>query len=73
MSKQLRIVYTGFLATGEININIISKFGVIFHKKTELYSLYCSPNSVRGIKLRRLRWAIHVVARMEVGRSAFKI
>ena len=34
--------------------------------------LYRSPNIVRVIKSRRLRWAGHV-ARMEEGRSAFKI
>ena len=34
--------------------------------------MYCSPNIVRVIKSRRLRWAGHV-ARMEEGRSAFKI
>ena len=33
---------------------------------------YRSPNIVRVIKSRRLRWAGHV-ARMEEGRSAFKI
>ena len=33
---------------------------------------YRSPNIVRVIKSRRLRWAGHV-ARMEVGRSAFKM
>ena len=38
----------------------------------ELHSLYRSPNIVRVIKSRRLRWAVHV-ARMEEGRSAFKI
>ena len=38
----------------------------------ELHSLYRSPNIVRLIKSRRLRWAGHV-ARMEEGRSAFKI
>ena len=38
----------------------------------ELYSLYRSPNIVRVIKYRRLRWAAHV-ARMEKGRNAFKI
>ena len=38
----------------------------------EFYSLYRSPNIVRVIKSRRLRWAGHV-ARMEEGRSAFKI
>ena len=30
----------------------------------ELNDLYCSPNIVRVIKLRRVRWAVHV-ARME--------
>ena len=38
----------------------------------ELHSLYRSPNIVRVIKSRRLSWAGHV-ARMEEGRSAFKI
>ena len=34
--------------------------------------LYRSPNIVRVIKSRRLRWAGHI-ARMEEGRSVFKI
>ena len=38
----------------------------------ELHSLYRSPNIIRVIKSRRLRWEGHVV-RMEEGRSAFKI
>ena len=38
----------------------------------ELHNLYRSPNIIRVIKSRRLRWAGHV-ARMEEGRSAFKI
>ena len=38
----------------------------------ELHSLYRSPNIVRVIKSRRVRWADHV-ARMEEGRSPFKI
>ena len=38
----------------------------------ELHSLYRSPNIVRVIESRRLKWAGHV-ARMEEGRSAFKI
>jgi hypothetical protein len=38
----------------------------------ELHSLYCSPNIVRVIKSRRLRWEGHI-ARKEKGRSAFKI
>ena len=37
----------------------------------ELHSLYRSPNIVRVIKSRRLRWAEHA-ARMEEGRCAFK-
>ena len=38
----------------------------------ELNSVYRSPNIVRGIKSRRLRWAGHV-ASMEEIRSAFKL
>ena len=38
----------------------------------ELHSLYRTPNIVRVIKSRRLRWAGYV-ARMEEGRIAFKI
>ena len=38
----------------------------------ELHSLYRSPNIVRVIKSRRLRWAGHG-GRMEEGRSSFKI
>ena len=38
----------------------------------EIHSLYRSPNRVRVIKSRRLRWTGHV-ARMEESRSAFKI
>ena len=38
----------------------------------ELHNWYLSPNIIRVIKPRRLRWAGHV-ARMGEGRSAFKI
>ena len=38
----------------------------------KLHSLYRSPNIVRVIKSRRLRWAGHA-GRMEEGGSAFKI
>ena len=38
----------------------------------ELHSLYRSPNVIRVIKSRRLTWAGHV-ARMEEGKSAFKM
>jgi hypothetical protein len=37
----------------------------------ELYSLYSSPNIIRVIKSRRLRWAGHV-ARMGERRSAYR-
>ena len=39
----------------------------------ELHSLSCSPNIVREIKSRRLRWAGHVARRIEEGKGAFKI
>ena len=38
----------------------------------ELHSLYRSPNIVRVINCKRLRWTGHV-ARMAQGRAAFKI
>jgi hypothetical protein len=38
----------------------------------ELHSLYSSPNIVRVIKLRRMRWAGHV-ARMEEGRGVYRV
>ena len=38
----------------------------------EFHRLYRSPNIVKMIKSRRLRWAEHVT-RMEEGRSAFKL
>jgi hypothetical protein len=37
----------------------------------ELHDLYSSPNIVRVIKSRRMRWAGHV-ARMGEGRGAYK-
>jgi transcription termination factor 2 len=38
----------------------------------ELHSLYSSPNIVRVIKSRRMRWAGHV-ARMEEGRGVCRV
>ena len=38
----------------------------------ELNDLYCSPNIVRVVKSRRMRWAGHV-ALMEVGRGVHKV
>jgi len=38
----------------------------------ELHDLYCSPNIVRVIKSRRMRWVGHV-ARMEERRSVYRV
>jgi hypothetical protein len=38
----------------------------------ELHSLYSSPNTVRVIKSRRMRWVGHV-ARMEEGRGVYRV
>ena len=38
----------------------------------ELYALYSSPNTIRNLKSRRLRWAGHV-ARMEQSRNAYRV
>jgi hypothetical protein len=38
----------------------------------ELHDLYSSPNIIRMIKSRRVRWAGHV-ARMEETRNAYRI
>jgi hypothetical protein len=38
----------------------------------ELHSLYSSPNIVRVIKSRRMRWAGHV-AQMEEGRGVYRV
>jgi hypothetical protein len=40
--------------------------------KDELHSLCTSPNIVRGIKSRRMRWAGHV-ARMGEGKDVYRI
>ena len=38
----------------------------------ELHSLHSSPNIIRNLKSRRLRWAGHV-ARMEQSRNAYRV
>ena len=43
-----------------------------WRRNWQVHSLYRSPNIVRVIKSRRLRWAGHV-ARMDESRSAFKM
>ena len=42
-----------------------------FHNE-ELNDLYCSPNIVRVIKSRRMKWAGHVV-RMGEGRGMYRV
>jgi hypothetical protein len=42
-----------------------------FHK-VELYNLYSSPDIIRQIKSRRMRWAGHV-ARMGEGRNVYRV
>ena len=39
---------------------------------SELHALYSSPNIIRSLKSRRLRWAGHV-ARMELSRNAYRV
>jgi hypothetical protein len=39
---------------------------------SELYDLYCSPNTIRVFKLIIMRWAGHV-AHMEVRKCAYRI
>ena len=41
-------------------------------QNAELYALYSSPNIIRSLKSRRLRWAGHV-ARMEQSRNAYRV
>jgi hypothetical protein len=38
----------------------------------ELHNLYSSPDIIRQIKSRRMRWAAHV-ARMEEGRRLYRV
>ena len=63
------------------NIGLRKIFGAKRNEKTEewrklhnaeLHSLYSSPNRIRNLKSRRLRWAGHV-ARMEVARNAYRV
>ena len=39
---------------------------------SELHSLYSSPNIIKNLKSRRLRWTGHV-ARMEKSRNAYRV
>ena len=45
--------------------------GIKLHNE-ELNDLYCSPNFVRVIKSRRMRWAGHV-ARMDEGTGVYRV
>jgi hypothetical protein len=49
----------------------VTGVGRKFHNE-ELHDLYSSPNSVRVIKSRRMRWAGHVV-RLGEGRGVYRV
>ena len=64
-------------------IKFLEKFGAkrdkitgewrnLYRPNIELYALYSSPNIIRNLKSRRLRWAGHVV-RMGKSGSAYKV
>ena len=44
----------------------------MYNKLAELHALYSSPNIIRNLQLRRLRWAGYV-ARMEHSRNAYRV
>jgi hypothetical protein len=57
------------------SVAISLKFGLIFQRELhneELHNLYSSPNIIRMIKSRRMRWAGHV-ARIRKKRNAYRI
>ena len=54
----------GLRGTGNRRVEIL--------RNDELNDLYCSPNIVRVINSRRMRWAGHVT-RMEEGRGVHKV
>ena len=45
---------------------------IVYLHNEELNDLYCSPNIVRGIKSRRMRWAGHI-ARMGERRVVYRV
>jgi hypothetical protein len=59
--------------SGQIHFPAIELFRKLIIKwSDELHGLYSSPNIVRVIKSRRMRWARHV-ARMEEGWGVYKV
>ena len=66
---------TYYLVTGRISVSIDTTLITGEWRKLhneELKGLYSSPNIVRVIKSRRMRWAGHV-ARMGEGRGVYKV
>ena len=39
----------------------------------ELHALYSSPNVIRDLKSRRLRWTEYILARIEQSRNAYRV
>jgi hypothetical protein len=72
-SSLLIILYSN--AIGIISHGILSHIThniLKFYCKTLLHKLYSSPDIVRQIKSRRMRWAGHV-ARMGEGRNVYRV
>ena len=65
------LLFVNVLGVYGRQISFFTFYDLSYHNE-EHHSLYRSPNIVRVIKSRRLRWAGHA-ARMEEGRSAFKM
>ena len=70
------MLHTYIQSSGNWNVGRYSpgkrKNKILSTVSTYLHSLYRSPNIVRVIKSKRFRWGGHL-ARMEEGRSAFKV
>ena len=72
MLRDFFFIGLGFFKESEIPKRIFGPKRESNGKWRKLHNVYHSPNIVRMIKSRRLRWEGHVV-RMEEGRTALKI
>jgi hypothetical protein len=51
---------------------VINRLEIVGNNSGELHTLYSSPDIIRQIKSRRIKWAGHV-ARMGVGRNVYRV